>query len=92
MAISLMPIDPYKLQPSSEPLIDPLLVALNDSNSKIRNQAARALGDIRSVESIDPLVKRPKDEDAKVQDSSALALRKITGVDLDKDQQKWMEW
>ncbi|MFZ1316769.1 HEAT repeat domain-containing protein [Methanothrix sp.] len=91
-AISSMPIDPSNLQSSSEPLIDPLLVALNDSNSKIRNRAARALGDIRSVEAIDPLINRLKDEDIKVQDSSALALRKITGVDLDKDQQKWMEW
>ena len=91
-AISSMPIDLSNLQPSSEPLINPLLVALNDSNSGIRDRAARALGDIRSTEAIDPLINRLNDEDIKVQNSSASALLKITGVDLDKDQQKWIEW
>jgi hypothetical protein len=85
-------IDPSKPEPSTELLINPLLIALNDSNSDIRYRAARALGDIRSTQAIDPLINGLTDNDPKVQDSSESALLKITGMDFGKDQEKWIEW
>ncbi|HPJ30324.1 MAG TPA: HEAT repeat domain-containing protein [Methanothrix sp.] len=90
--LSSTPIDPLKPEPTTEPLIEPLLIAMDDNNSNIRYLAARALGDIKSTVAIDPLINALNDSDSSVQSISLVSLYKITGVDLGKDQNSWIEW
>ena len=67
----------YALVKIGEPAIDPLILALNDSNSSVRCYAADALGEIGDPRAVDPLNDALEDEDGDVREAATEALEKI---------------
>lgn len=60
-----------------EPAVAPLIQALRDKDSWIRNGAARALAEIRDARAVEPLIRALEDEDDNVQTEAAYALGRI---------------
>jgi len=57
--------------------VDPLIQALQDEDSYIREAAAEALGDIGDTRAIDPLIEFLKDDDSGVRTEAAISLVKL---------------
>jgi len=53
------------------------IAALKDEHSKIREEAAMALGDLKEISAVEPLIATLKDEDDDVRRHSAISLGKI---------------
>jgi len=59
--------------------VEPLINALNDENSWVRQSAASALGNIGDTRAEEPLKKASNDEDNEVQKIATKALIRIRG-------------
>jgi HEAT repeat protein len=57
--------------------VEPLILALKDSEANVRGEAASALGWLHNQKSIDPLLETLKDKDEYVRSRSAFSLGKI---------------
>ncbi|MGL1892846.1 MAG: MFS transporter [Spirochaetaceae bacterium] len=62
---------------SDDIALDDILSRLYDPDSEVREEAARALGRIRSLEAVEPLMNEVKDENSTIRSQAALALGKI---------------
>lgn len=54
--------------------VDQLIIALNDKDAEVREQACLILGYIKDSRSFEPLIKALKDDDSNVRRSDAIAL------------------
>lgn len=63
-----------------EPAVDPLIAALLDSNSKVRDAAAQALGRIGNPRAVEPLIAALDDKDELVPQAAARALGQIKDI------------
>ena len=72
--------------------VEPLIEALKDSNWKVREAAAWALGEIKNTRAVEPLIQALKDSDKGVREAAAWALRTITGMEFGEDSDRWMQW
>jgi len=60
-----------------EPAVEPLIQALKDGYSHVREGAAKALGEIGDIRAVEPLIQALKDEDSDVRKIAAEALGKM---------------
>ncbi len=65
-----------------ETAVETLIHALNDQDSGVRRNAARALADIGSNQVVEPLISTLNDENADVRLAAALALKKCGSSEL----------
>jgi len=74
--------------------VEPLLAALKDKESRIREAAIKALGELKEKDPrvIEPLIDALNDKDSRVREKSAEALKKITGQDIPPRTEEWQDW
>ena len=60
-----------------EPIVEPLIQALNDESEDVRLRAAEALGKIGDTRAVEPLIQALKDKRVSVQMNTAEALGKM---------------
>jgi HEAT repeat protein len=60
--------------------VEPLIQALKDNDSDVRNSAAEALGMIKDIRAVEPLIQALKDNDSDVRNSAAEALGMIKDI------------
>ncbi len=72
--------------------VEPLIIALQDTSSGVREDAAGALGQIQDRRAIKPLIDVLNDIDKSVQQSAAYALKTITGEDFGLHHTEWNAW
>lgn len=65
------------VDPVVESTVGALIQALNDTDPDVREEAAKALGEIGDSEAVDPLIQALKDTDPRVRASAVEALGKI---------------
>src|SRR5688572_3252211 len=73
-----------------EKAVEPLIIALKDSNSLIRKIAAETLGKIRDERAIEPLTALLKDRNKEVREKTALALNNLGYKPIDDEQKALM--
>ncbi|MCM8818104.1 MAG: HEAT repeat domain-containing protein [Candidatus Omnitrophica bacterium] len=69
-----------------------LIICLNDKNPIIKEYSAYALGEIRDKRAIYPLINLLSDKNIEVRKTAFESLRKITGVNLGYEKEKWYKW
>ncbi|QEN04585.1 HEAT repeat domain-containing protein [Thiospirochaeta perfilievii] len=62
---------------SNDIALDDIIARLYDPDSDVREEAARALGRIKSIEAVEPLIKELDDENSTIRSQAALSLGKI---------------
>ncbi|MCX6674426.1 MAG: HEAT repeat domain-containing protein [Methanothrix sp.] len=60
--------------------VEPLILALNDQDGRLRAKAASILGELRDSRAVEPLIRSLKDSDSEVRQQAILALGKIGDV------------
>ena len=77
----------------NSPLVVPRAIALlGDPSRQVRQSAIRALGTVRSTDSVGPLVARLQKEEGVLQADIADALAKLTGREFGLHADLWAQW
>ncbi|MBL8840184.1 MAG: HEAT repeat domain-containing protein [Planctomycetes bacterium] len=81
------------LADADDPTLEPLLRELLDDDSwRVREQAARGLGRLRSVAAVAPLIELVANERRRVRLAAAAALRRISGMPFTDLASDWRRW
>ncbi len=72
--------------------LEPLISALKDYDSDVREAAAKVLVELKDPRAVELLISALKDENPSVRRAAARALKSITGKDFGTDYKEWSKW